>query len=287
MPPCNDPLGPRPPSGVREYRHAVQVGEAHPAIVELAGQSGETTDERIFHRQGRERDGHAGRRVAPALSAANSLVLEAPTSGSAFANGQYSRGRTTLGGSASGSMTAHYLNPAVPQNYSNAATSGDFSSRYQRVLGASDRLDLTVRHDLSRYDIPNEQVQESAGERQTADTIETMGIASFEHAFSSHAMADLRGMARDNANDFHSDPQSTPIGIFQHDRFREVYFKATVTADRGPNEVKVGVESDSKFLQENLNYEITDASQFDDGTARTFGFAAQCPDLDQGPLWRI
>ena len=203
-------------------------------------------------------------------------------SGSAFSKGTYSWGRNSFGGSAGGSMTAHYLNPVVPQNYSNTATLGDFSSRYQRVLNANNRLDLTVRHSLSRYDIPNEQVQESMSQRQTADTIETIGTASFEHAFSSNAVANFRGMARDNANDFFSNPQSTPIAIFQHDRFREVYLKATITVDRGPNELKAGVESDSNFLHESLRYDITDSTQFDDGTARTFSFAAQRPDLEQG-----
>ena len=203
-------------------------------------------------------------------------------SGSASSRGQYSWGRSSVEGSATGSMTAHYLNPVVPENYSNRATLGDFAVRYQRGLSAKDRLDLNVRHSLSRYDIPNEQVQESVGQRQTADNIETMGSASFEHVFSSRALADLRAMARDNANDFRSNPQSTPITIFQQNQFREVYFKASTTVNRGANEFKSGVESDSKFLHENFHYEITDPSQFDGGTARIFAFAAQRPDLEQG-----
>ena len=38
----------------------------------------------------------------------------------AFAKAQYGWGKNTLGGSASGSMTDHYLNPVVPQNFSKA-----------------------------------------------------------------------------------------------------------------------------------------------------------------------
>jgi hypothetical protein len=49
------------------------------------------------------------------------------------------------------------------------------------------------------------------GQRQTADNLETMGIASYQHAFSSHALVDFRGMVRDNASGFNSNPQSTPI----------------------------------------------------------------------------
>jgi hypothetical protein len=199
----------------------------------------------------------------------------------AFAKGQYTAGKNTLGGSAGGSMTDRYLNPVVPQNYSNTGTLGDFSMRYERDLTRNDRFSATVRHALSRYDIPNEQVQQAAGQRQTADNIETMGIVSFEHAFSPHTLARLGGMVRDDANDFNSNPQSTPIEVFQHNRFREGYFKALVIADRGRSEWKAGVESDNAFLRENTGYIITDPGRFDDGTPLTFAFTAQRPDLEQ------
>jgi hypothetical protein len=202
------------------------------------------------------------------------------TAGS-FAEGQYSRDGNTVGGSASGSMTARYLNSVVPQNYSNTGTLGDFSAWYQRDFTPNDRFRMSVRHELSRYDLPNEQVQQEAGQRQTADNIETMGIASYEHTFSSRTLADVRGMVRDNANDFNSNPQSTPIEVFQHNRFREGYFKASVTASRGRNEWKYGVESDNTFLHENLRYIITDPTQFDAGTPLTFAFAGQRPNLEQ------
>ena len=52
----------------------------------------------------------------------------------ASAQGQYAWGKNTFGASASGSMTDHYLNPVVPQNYSNTGTLGDFSVNYERDL---------------------------------------------------------------------------------------------------------------------------------------------------------
>jgi len=199
----------------------------------------------------------------------------------ATAQGQYVWGKNTFGASASGSMTDHYLNPVVPQNYSNTGTLGDFSVNYERDLTSKDRLRFIVRHELSRYDIPNEQPQEAAGQRQTADNVETMGIASYQHTFSSHAVADFRAMARDNSNDFNSNPESTPIEIFQHNFFREAYFKGTATVDHGRNEWKFGFESDNLFLNENFNYIITDPTQFDPGTPTTLGFLGSRPDLEQ------
>jgi len=209
-------------------------------------------------------------------------------SAGAFAQGQYVWGKNTLGASASGSMTDHYLNPVVSQNFSNTGTLGDFSLHYQRVLGANDRVSFIVRHEISRYDIPNELVQQAAGQRQTADNIETMGIVSYQHTFSTHVQADLRGMVRDNANDFNSNANSTPIEVFQHNWFREGYFKGTLTAAHGRHEWKFGVESDNTFLHENFSYIITDPTQFDPATPLTFTFplpgepsTARRPDLEQ------
>jgi hypothetical protein len=214
-------------------------------------------------------------------------------SAASFAEGQYVWGKNTLGASASGSMTDHYLNPVVPQNFTNTGTLGDFSARYQRDLTPSDRINFIVRHEFSRYEIPNEFIQEAAGQRQTADNIETMGIISYDHTFSPNVVADFRGMVRDNANDFNSNENSTPVEVFQHNWFRDGYFRGTVTVNHGRHEWKFGVESDNAFLHENTRYQITDATQFDPdvcapdgeggvvGPGCTFSFLASRPDLEQ------
>jgi hypothetical protein len=225
-------------------------------------------------------------------------------SASSFAEGQYVWGKNTFGASASGGMTAHYLNPVVVQNYTNRGTTGDFSVHYARDLTSKDRLSLIVRHELSRYEIPNEQVQEAAGQLQTAGNFETMGIVSYQHTFSSNVVADFRGMVRDSSNDFNSNANSTPVEVFQHNWFREGYFKGTITINHGHHEWKVGVESDNTFLNEKLAYNITDPDNCgvdegddgarhrtrlavtafgddDEGTPCTFSFAANRPDLEQ------
>ena len=166
-------------------------------------------------------------------------------SGGAFAQGRYASGKNVIGASASGAMTSHYLNPVVVQNYTNRGTLGDFAVSYQRDLTRKDHLSLSVRHELSRYELPNEQVQEAAGQLQTADNLETMGTVSYQHTFSSNMLGDVRGMVRDNASDFDSNAKSTPIQILQHNRFREGYFKGSVTVSRGRHEFKAGVESDN------------------------------------------
>ena len=70
---------------------------------------------------------------------------------------------------------------------------------------------------------------------------------SYQHLFSANAVGDLHGMVRDNSNDFYSNSESTPVEVFQHNSFRDGYFKAGFTFNRGRQEWKVGVESDNAF----------------------------------------
>ena len=198
-----------------------------------------------------------------------------------FAQIQNSWGKTMLGATASGSMTSHYLNPVVPENFTNKGTTGDFSLRYARQLTQNDYLTMSVRHEVARYEIPNELLQQQAGQLQNRDNIETMGSVSYQHLFSADIVGNFSGMVRDNANNLYSNDQSTPIIAFQNNSFREGYFKGTVSIHHKNQEWKAGIESDATFLHERFNYVITDPDQFDDNTPQTFSFAQSKPDLEQ------
>jgi TonB dependent receptor/TonB-dependent Receptor Plug Domain len=211
----------------------------------------------------------------------------------AYGMGQFIWGKNTLGFSASGDMTSHYLNPVVPQNFTNTGTTGDFSIRYERDLTSVDRVSFSVRHELARYEIPNEQIQETPhpnpfdpsqpldSQHQNAANFETMGIVAYQHIFSPNIIGDIRGMMRDNSNELRSNPYSIPVIAFQQNSFREGYFKGTVSVHRRIHEVKVGVESDNTFLHEKFSYLITDPSQFDPDTPTAFRFTGSKPDLEQ------
>jgi len=234
---------------------------------------------------------------------------------------QYTWQGNTLGVSASGNMTGHYLNPVVPENYTNRGTTGSFGLSFERDLTKKDRLTLIVRHELARYQIPNELVQQSGayvpsadntvgcppvaageepsdcvyipgGQLQTGDNFETMGSVSYQHIFSSDSIGSLRGMARDNSNDFYSNPSSWPLIATQHNDFKEIYFNGSVALHHGKQEWKAGVESDAIFLHENFNYLMPDCANLSDpqcpialgildAGATTFAFAGSRPDLEQ------
>jgi outer membrane cobalamin receptor len=199
----------------------------------------------------------------------------------AFGQAEYAWGKNSFTASASGNMTDRYLNPPVLQNFTNTGTTGDFSASYERELSDRDRLSFGVRHELARFRVPNELVQQAAGQRQDRDNFETMGTVAYQHIFSPNVVADFRGMVRDNSNDLFSNELSTPIIAFQNNSFREGYFKGIVSVHQGRHEWKAGVESDAIFLHEKFNSLITDFSQFDPDTPATFSFSGSRPDLEQ------
>ncbi|MGC2793546.1 MAG: TonB-dependent receptor plug domain-containing protein, partial [Candidatus Sulfotelmatobacter sp.] len=234
---------------------------------------------------------------------------------------QYTWNKNTFSLSASGNMTGHYLNPVVPENYTNNGTTGSFSLSYERELTPKDRLTLIVRHELARYQIPNELVQQNGaylpsanntvgcppvpaedepsdcvfvpgGQLQTGDNFETMGSIAYQHIFSSDSIGVLRAMSRDNSTDFYSSPASWPLIATNHNDFKEIYFNGSFSVHHGRQEFKAGVESDAIFLHENTSYEIPDCADpadpqcpinlgILDSGAITFAFQGQRPDLEQ------
>ena len=190
-------------------------------------------------------------------------------------------GSNVFGATASGSMTSHYLNPVVPENFTNNGTIGDFSARYDRDFTQTDRLWMSVRHAFSRFQIPNEFIQQQAGQRQYGDNFETMGVIGYSHIFSPDVLGTFTGMVRNNANDLYSNENSTPTIAFQHNYFNEGYFKGTVSIHHNNQEWKAGVESDNTFLHENFSYQITDPDYFDDDTPPTGTYLDSRPDLEQ------
>lgn len=219
----------------------------------------------------------------------------------AFARVQDTVGKNTIGASASGSMTARYLNPVVPENYTNRGTTGDFSLSYDRDVTTKDRLTLSVRHELARYEIPNEQLQQfpqlqtpapplgTPPQLENADNFETMGIVSYQHIFSPNILANLRGMVRENSDDLNSNHGAWPIAPFLHNDFKEGYVNAAISIHHGRHEWKAGLESDNLFLHENFSDVVTanpDLSldpyyPFDPGTPVSFAFTGGRPDLEQ------
>jgi hypothetical protein len=193
----------------------------------------------------------------------------------------YGWGANTFSVSANGGATEWYLNPPVLQNYTNRGTIGDFSVHYERDLSVNDRMGLSVRHEQSRFEVPNEQVQQAAGQRQDRGNDETIGLLTYQHVFGPNLLGDLRFMARILDADLSSNSAATPIIAGQSRGLDEQYAKGSVSYHHGAHEWKAGVEADFREIDEQFHYQITDPTQFDPGTPAVFQFAGASPDREQ------
>ncbi|GAC1416059.1 MAG: hypothetical protein NVSMB62_05070 [Acidobacteriaceae bacterium] len=211
------------------------------------------------------------------------LVLDGGAYGirSGFSDLEGVTGKNAFSLSAAGSRTDRYLNPVVPENYTNRGTTGDFSVGFSRDLTSADRFTLNVHHGLARFQVPNELLQQQAGQEQNRDNFETMGTAAYQHTVSPRALLSFSAMLRDDTKDLLPSTNPTPIAAVAHNGFQEAYFKAGYTQLNGRYEFKAGTESDSTFLRENFRYAITNSTFFDPGVSASFTFAAHRPDLEQ------
>lgn len=194
---------------------------------------------------------------------------------------QYGWGRNTLSVDGDAARTDRYLDPPVLENYTNSGTNTSFAAHYERDFTDNDRFGVILRRGQSGFEIPNEIVQQQAGQRQDRRTEETAGQFSYQHIFSANVIGDVRGMVRDLSSTLWSNSLATPIYAAQDRGLRESYLKGTVSAHFGKHELKAGVEADFGSIRERFGYRITDATQFDPATPATFQFFNRAQDREQ------
>jgi hypothetical protein len=184
----------------------------------------------------------------------------------------YSAGANHFEASAQGFHTDRYLDPPVLDNFTNRANGSGFSAAYERELSERDKLRLTVAKSETRDIVPNEIVQQAAGQRQDAFSIETSGQIYFQHIASPNLLWSLSASVRDNSFTLQSNDLSTPVIVAQHRGYREGYSRADISWHRGHNDWKAGVDVLFTPVHESLSYQITDPSQFDPDTLAQFSF---------------
>jgi outer membrane cobalamin receptor len=194
---------------------------------------------------------------------------------------QYGWRRTVVGLLAGIAHTNRYLDPPVEENFTNTGTGSNLAAQFEREFSRADRLGVTMRHGRTHFLVPNERVQEEAGQRQDRRTQETSAQMSYQHLFSANVVGDLRGMTRTLGARLSSNALSTPIAAEQDRGFREGYVKGTVTAHAGVQEWRAGIDVDIGRIREAFDYRISDPTHFDPGTAPVFAFSDRRPDREQ------
>ena len=192
----------------------------------------------------------------------------------------YARGKDRLSLSGNGLYTDRYLDPPVLANYTNRANANGFSASYERDFSDLSRLRVTISHNEVRYLVPNELVQQQAGQRQDVANIETGGEIYFQRVISPNLVLSLAGSVRDSSATLTSNPLSTPVIVSQDRGYREGYARADLAGHRGRHEWKIGADTMANPVHEYLQYTITDPTQFDVGTPLQFQFSDRRWDVE-------
>jgi hypothetical protein len=199
----------------------------------------------------------------------------------ADASAGFSTSRQTLQVSGGGSSSDRFLDPPVEQNFTNHGAASRASLRWEADLGRSDRIGVIARHGRLDFQVPNELVQQAAGQEQTRHSRETAGQVSYRSILSSRAVAEVVGMGRRVSAGLDSNPLSTPLLVDQTRSLAHGYVKGTVAVHQGVHELKAGADVDLARARESLAYQITDADRFDDETPRSFDFDDEATDSEQ------
>ncbi len=192
----------------------------------------------------------------------------------------YGRGSNQLTLSGNAGLTDRYLDPPVLTNYTNRGSTGGFTAAYARDLTSRQRVRFSVAQHEVRYLVPNELVQENAGQRQDVATGETSGQVDYEWDLSPRLLFEAEGSVRDDSFRLWSNDLATPVVISQSRGFREGYGRLALAGQYGRHDWKIGTDAIFNPAHEALQYQITNASLFDPNTSLRFSFLDHRTDFE-------
>lgn len=214
---------------------------------------------------------------------------------SAFASVHHATGRNSFSMSGEGMKTDRYLDPPVVENYTNRGSGGGLSGRFDHTWSVSDSSRFYFHQRRTGFLVPNELLQQTAGQRQDRSAEETLGQASHSHLFSSQVLFQGRAMFRSTSARLWSNLASTPIHPEQDRGFREAYVGGSVSISRGSHEWKFGGDGLFTSVRENFGYTIVtrrlnNVRIFDGDVPLTFRFNEKGKRREQSffvqDLWR-
>jgi hypothetical protein len=196
---------------------------------------------------------------------------------SGFASLQYGLGKNNFGISGEGFLTDRYLDAPVLENYTNHGSGGSYSGRFERNWNASDSTRVYFSSHRTGFLVPNELLQQAAGQRQDRAAGETSGQISHTHVFSPRVVLQVRGMVRDTSATLWANSFSTPILPAQDRGFRDGYLGGSISVNRGAHEFKAGGDAIFDSIREDFSYriiayDIDGVPIFDPGIPAAFRF---------------
>lgn len=203
-----------------------------------------------------------------------------------FLSGQYVTGNTTVSASGEAFMTDRYLDPPTTNNFTNHASSTAFTGTVEHDFSPSDRLRVSILNQQTWLQVPDDLLQQAAGQRQDRTSGSNEGQVSYRHVFSPTLLASIRTSIRDVQSSLWSNPLSTPLSASQDRDYREVYWDASLAGQAGFNDWKVGTQGryasvNEKFGYHIIDYDLMGVPIFDDSLPPSYHFRGHAADREQ------
>lgn len=205
---------------------------------------------------------------------------------SSFLSGQYVTGNTTFSASGEAFITDRYLDPPTTDNFTNHASSTSFTGTVEHDFNAANRLRVSILNQQTWLQVPDDLLQQAAGQRQDRTSGSTEGQVSYQHVFSPNLMGAIRTSIRDVQASLWSNPLSTPISASQDRDYREVYWDGSLAGHAGFNDWKVGTQGryasvNEKFGYDIIDYDLMGVPVFDDDLPPSYRFRGHGADREQ------
>jgi outer membrane receptor protein involved in Fe transport len=175
--------------------------------------------------------------------------------------------------SASAARTNRYLDPPVVENYTNDGALGGALAGYHVRPTDRDRLQFTWQRRRSDFGVPNEIVQQAAGQRQDNSRSDDALHGAWTRVLGARSVLSTRGLVQHLSASLRSNAASTPVIVDQDRSFTRGYVNASLATDLGRHQIKFGGDFVVTPVREALTYEITDDDFVEEDTAESFHFA--------------
>ncbi len=172
--------------------------------------------------------------------------------------------------SASAARTDRYLDPPVVENYTNDGALAGALAGYHARPTDRDRLQFTWQHRRSDFGVPNEIVQEAAGQRQDNSRSDDALHGAWTRVLGARSVLSTRGLVQHLSASLRSNAASTPVIVDQERSFTRGYVNASLATDLGRHQIKFGGDLVVTPVREALTYEITDDDFVEEDTAKAF-----------------
>jgi len=192
--------------------------------------------------------------------------------GTLFTSGVYGWERQSLTVTTGVAHTDRYLDPPTEANVSNAGTLGSLGVAFDAQPTTRNRMQIAWRDSHGGFQVPNDIVQEAAGQRQDRASREQTAQAAWSRMFSPQLFLNVRASVADLSADLWSNANATPIDVAQQRGFTRTYAKAAVSSQIGIHDLRVGADVVRAPVREALQYRITDPSFFSRQTPASFAF---------------